>query len=282
MADTKIEWCDKVWNPTTGCSKISAGCANCYAERIANRFWGDRKFNDIKCHPERLNEPMKWRKPQKIFGNSMSDLFHEDVPFEFIDRVFGVMAACKKHIFMILTKRPERALEYYIDKANYWSICKYAFELYSKETPANGFTKPSMLNNVWLGVTAENQQTADKRISILLQIPAAVRFVSVEPMLGAVNLTKILLPTQYQPDWFMGREAGSFFNSLCSDSENRWDSNNHLDWVICGPETGPGKRLMKNEWILDLYQQCTDAGVPFFDKKNVLGLNLKQFPEVPQ
>jgi protein gp37 len=265
MAETKIEWCDKVWNPTTGCSKISAGCANCYAERIANRFWGDRKFNDIKCHPERLNEPMKWRKPQKIFGNSMSDLFHDDVPFEFIDRVFGVMAACKKHIFMILTKRPERALEYYIDKANYWSICKYAFELYSKETPANGFTKPSMLNNVWLGVTAENQQTADKRIPILLQIPAAVRFVSVEPMLRAVQLKTL---------------TGNYM-----DIKNKRTFERYIDrlgWVICGPETGPGKRPMKREWIENLYQQCQSAGVPFFDKKNILGLNLKQFPEVPQ
>jgi protein gp37 len=240
MADTKIEWCDKVWNPTTGCSKISAGCVNCYAKRIANRFWGDRKFTDVRCHPERLNEPLKWRKPQKIFVNSMSDLFYEDVPFEFIDKVFAAMSAAWRQTFIILTKRPERMKQYInSDRPNHKRIGYNQF----------GEKIDWPLKNVWLGVTVENQEQ-DWRIEYLLETSAAVRFVSVEPMLGPVDLLK-------DPRWFW---AGS-----------------GLNWVIAGPETGSGARPMKNEWIRNLYAQCKDAGVPFFDKKNVLELNLQQF-----
>jgi protein gp37 len=107
MGDTSIEWTDKVWNPVSGCTKVSQGCKNCYAERVANRWWGDRKFTDVQIHPERLNQPLKWRKPSRIFVNSMSDLFHEDVPASFIDQVFATMSIAYTHTFQILTKRPD-------------------------------------------------------------------------------------------------------------------------------------------------------------------------------
>lgn len=113
MSKSKIEWTEKTWNPVTGCTKVSQGCKNCYAETIANRFWKDRKFTDVQCHADRLEQPLHWRKPTMVFVNSMSDLFHEDVPFEFIKQVFGIMHHCQKHTFQVLTKRPERALEFY-------------------------------------------------------------------------------------------------------------------------------------------------------------------------
>lgn len=265
MAETKIEWCDKVWNPVTGCSPVSAGCANCYAERIANRFWGDRKFTDVQYHPERLSEPLKWRKPKKIFVNSMSDLFHEDVPDEFISEVFAIMAVCQQHTFMILTKRPKRMQNYFRESSvdgigPYHSYIGKAAKRLGDRPNVKCRSIVWPLPNVWLGVTAENQETADERIPILLQIPAAVRFVSCEPLLESINLVQSV----NKLDWL---NPASF-------------KPGGLDWIICGPETGPGKRPMKREWIENLYQQCQSAEVPFFDKKNVLGLNLKQFPEV--
>jgi protein gp37 len=253
MAKTKIEWCDKVWNPTTGCSKISAGCANCYAERIANRFWGDRKFTDVRCHSERLNEPLNWRKPQKIFVNSMSDLFHEDVPFSFVEKVWDIMfdaTILHNHIFMILTKRPKRMLEF----SKWMNDCR----LRRIDYPG-----------VWLGVTVENQRTADERIPILLDILAVVRFVSIEPMLGPVDLTNI-------KDGFVDLDVLS--SKLGGPNDSMHWTGGKIDWIICGPETGPGARPIKSKWILDLYRQCADTGVPFFDKRNTLGLNLQQFP----
>jgi protein gp37 len=258
VAVTKIEWASKVWNPVTGCTKISEGCKHCYAARIAGRKFPkggfvDRDFSEVRCHPERLTQPSEWRKPQRVFVNSMSDLFHEDVPFEFIFQVFAYMlpmASNKwaRHTFMILTKRPQRMAEFI-----HWM------------TNRDGLRIEWPLKNIWLGVTAENQQTADERIPILLQIPAAVRFVSVEPMLGAVNLEPYL---QYPP---------LHENYKMTFGVNEFKG---LDWIICGGETGPQKRPFKREWIADLYDQCKAAGVPFFDKKDVLGLGLKEFPEV--
>jgi protein gp37 len=251
MADTKIEWCDKVWNPTTGCSKISAGCVNCYAERIANRFWGDRNFTDVRCHPERLNEPLKWRKPQKIFVNSMSDLFYEDVPFEFIDKVFAAMSAAWRQTFIILTKRPERMKQYInSDRPNHKRIGYNQF----------GEKIDWPLKNVWLGVTVENQEQ-DWRIKYLLETSAAVRFVSVEPMLETLNVKKYLWP-KHQVD-------GTLFDAPISVSGYdlaKLAGLNGLDWVICGGETGPGARPMHPDWVRSLRDQCVAAGVPFFFK----------------
>ena len=166
---TKIEWCEESWNPVTGCTKISTGCKNCYAEKMAKRLAGrfDYPADDpfkVTIHPNKLNQPLKWKKSRKIFVCSMGDLFHKDVPFDYIVEVLKIVDNGTRHTFLILTKRPERMREFFND---YFSgFC-------------NSFGPT--LRNLWLGVSVENQQTADERIPILLRIPAAVRFVSVEP-----------------------------------------------------------------------------------------------------
>ena len=211
---TKIEWATEVWNPVTGCTKISPGCDHCYAERMAKRLAGRAGYPkedpfQVIWRSDRLEQPLYWKQRRRVFVCSMGDLFHPDVPFRFIGDVWHTMWMAQ-HIFLVLTKRPERMLEF----------------LSSRHSPL------SLLGNVWLGVSAENQETADERIPILLECPAAVRFVSVEPMLGAVDI------------------------SGCA-----------LDWVICGCESGPKRRPMNVEWARDLRKQCAAAGVPFSMKQ---------------
>ncbi len=227
---TKIEWCDEVWNPITGCSSASEGCQNCYARRMARRLAGRCGYPawptefDVTFHPDRLELPLKWKKPRRIFVNSMGDFFHNEVDTHWIDDVLEVIGACPQHTFLVLTKRPQ-------------NIERKLYEV----TAAHGCRElggGDYLPNLWLGVTAENQARANERIPILLSIPAAVHFVSVEPMLGPVDLS----------------------NWLCPEGDV-------LDWVIAGPETGPGARECKPEWIEELANQCEDAGVPFFDKR---------------
>lgn len=190
---TSIEWTERTWNPITGCTKVSQGCKNCYAETIANRFWGDRKFTDVRCHADRLDEPLHWRKPCRIFVNSMSDLFHEDVPFEFIDKVM-VRSLWTPHIYQVLTKRPARMLEWSKEaERRIWKL---------NDKPV-GMTWP--LPNVWFGVSVENQETANERIPLLIQTPAEIRWVSAEPLLEAVVLTEWLPKL----DWVVvGGESG--------------------------------------------------------------------------
>ncbi|MEN6572066.1 MAG: phage Gp37/Gp68 family protein [Anaerolineaceae bacterium] len=226
MGKTKIEWADRVWNPVVGCTPVSAGCAHCYAKRIYDRFYQDKPFSKVQLHRERLFQPLHWKNPGRVFVNSMSDLFHPDVPFSYIDDVFGVMTGCPKHTFMVLTKRPERMLE--------WSKQYY-------------LPGASGSENVWLGVTAENQKAADERIPLLLETPAAVRFVSAEPMLGPVDLSKYLFADPSRPNWARL---------------------NMLQWVICGGESGPGARPMHPDWAKSIRDQCQAAGAPFFFKQH--------------
>lgn len=269
MTKTKIEWADRVWNPITGCEKVSAGCAHCYAERIARRFWKDRKFTDVRIHPERLREPLHWRKPQRIFVNSMSDLFHErvyDNDESFIDEVFAVAAACPQHTFMILTKRsgimrnyfnhPRRTM--YVESALEW-----LYEGRIHMMPELVWPLP----NVWPGVSVENQRTADERIPLLLQTPAAVRFVSCEPLLGPVDLTEIMESRPDLPDGVYGKN--SIKNALKSPEEHLFwtDNRPRLDWVIVGGESGPGARPMHPDWVRDIRDQCLTANVPLFFKQ---------------
>ena len=240
---TKIEWTDETWNPVTGCTKISAGCANCYAERMSKRLAGrfgypaDEPFR-VTLHPDRLHQPDYWKKPRLVFVVSMGDLFHEDVPYEFCGRVWAHFDANPRHTFQVLTKRPETM----------WDV--------AHNIPCG------TLPNVWLGVTTENQQCADERIPILLDTPAAVRFVSVEPMLGPVNISGWLVPPP--PHW--------------PDHDHPW-----LDWVIIGCESGPGRRPMELEWAVDLVRQCQAAGVPVFVKqigvKGKVSHNPEEWPE---
>ena len=232
---SKIEWTEETWNPVTGCTKISAGCQHCYAERMAHRLAGRFGYppapNQFKVtlHPDRLDEPFHWKKPRKVFVCSMGDLFHEDVPDWFIKDVLALVQMCPQHTFQVLTKRPERMSGFFVKK--------YQDDFHRKYGP---------IKNLWLGVTAENQQAADERIPWLLKTPAAVRFVSVEPMLGPVDLGNFLCLTHSRGGLTLG---------------------NYLDWVVGGGETGPKAREMKLEWIKELYRMCKDTETPFFFKK---------------
>lgn len=239
MSQSSIEWTDKTWNPVTGCTKVSQGCKNCYAETIADRFFAKqyapnadgsaRKFTDVRCHPERLDQPLHWKNPYRVFVNSMSDLFHENVPFEFILACMARMVTADQHTYQILTKRPERALEFdrYMAKSDY---------------------SVAWRKNIWLGVSVENQKMADERIPLLLDTPAATRFLSVEPMLEAVSLTNL---------------CGVGFDALYGVAE----CTRKIDWVICGGESGPGARPFNLAWAESLREQCKAAGVPFFMKQ---------------
>ncbi len=237
MASTKIPWATKVWNPVTGCEKVSEGCDNCYAKPFAeNRLRNHPNF-DIKYkyrdgfkptfHPEALKEPEKWKKPQRVFVVSMGDLFHEDIPFTDIVRVFVEMVKHPKHTFMLLTKRPQRMKEF-IDWVNPNCLID--------------------LKNIWLGVTVENQERAAERIPILLEIPAAIRFVSIEPMLSEIDFKQVA--------------SRKFLNWLLTD-KNQYP----LDWVICGGETGHNARPMNSDWVKKLRDQCFVSETPFFFKQ---------------
>jgi len=237
---TKIEWAEETWNPVTGCSPISEGCQHCWAKRMAKRLAGrfgyprDDPFR-VTLHPDKLEQPLHWKKPRLIFVCSMSDFFHPAIPFEYQNAILRVIRRCPQHTFMILTKRAEQL-------AMWDHICGW-----------------DPLPNLWLGVTVENQQRAEERIPILLQTPAIVHFVSVEPCLSAIDLTPWLgsCPecggSGYVADGYGGGE-------FCG-------CNGPLDWVICGGETGPGARPMQPKWVRSLRDQCQKVGVPFFFKQ---------------
>lgn len=264
MSDgTKIEWTDASWNPLRGCSRVSEGCRNCYAETVAGRFSGPGMpyeglitktskgptwNGEINLVPEKLAEPLRWTKPRMIFVNSMSDLFHENVPEKYIQKVFAVMAAAKKHTFQILTKRPEKMLKILASKDLRWIVdgCialnkdgLIGPEIFDMEWP---------LPNVWLGVSVENQATADERIPLLLQTPAAVRWISAEPLIGPVDISQWI-----DPDYFTG----------CAD-----DGIKGLHWVVAGGESGSNARPMHPDWARSLRDQCQEAGVPFLFKQH--------------
>lgn len=262
MQKTDIEWADYTWSPVTGCSPASAGCDNCYAARIAKRFEGTKAFPDgfnVTLHPERLNDPRKLKQAgQMIFVCSMADLFHPDVPDSFIESVFAVMRNTPQHTFFVLTKRPERMF------SKDWAVCSDQFAVDSK------MISQWYAPNIWLGVSAENQEAADKRIPVLMDLPVAHRFVSVEPMLGPVDLC--VIPANCHG--FNGDDvAEDYFSALTGwtyDPQDRMMGRklfNHLEWVICGGETGSGARKCQAEWVERLFDQCHTFYVPFFFKK---------------
>ena len=261
-AKSKIEWTDATWNPVTGCTKISEGCRNCYAERIANRFW-DHPFTEVQLRASFLDkvfdQPYHWKKPRRIFVCSMGDLFHEDVPTSFIGDVVDVMGSTSQHTYMILTKRPQRMMEL-------WNI----------NSAPGGRLGKNGLKNVWLGVSVENQKAADERIPLLLQTPAPVRFVSVEPMLEEINLTKPFCKTCENGQRGFGSLSGFSPCPECDDNPGL----HSLDWVICGAESGPGARPFEMGWARDLKNQCVQAGVPFFFKQGRIEGKLVKMPEL--
>ena len=276
MANTSIEWTDKVWNPVTGCTKVSAGCKNCYAERMMGRNLPGmtQKFTDVVCHPERLETPLHWRKPSRIFVNSMSDLFHNDVPDEFILSCFQEMESISRHTYQILTKRPERARSLLsriklCDPGLGWMTLDGENPVgYGGKAKAlfNPHTWP--LPNVWLGVSVENQETADHRIPLLLQTPAAVRFVSAEPLLGPVSLRwKDSVPFGIEHPRHLHPKDDAARRVIT----DQYDGLRELDWVICGGESGPGARPCDIRWIRSVVEQCKASSVPCFVKQ--LGAN---------
>ena len=285
MGDTSIQWTDKTWNPTRGCSRVSQGCVNCYAERQAARFAQPPLYGmppdtagpfhgfvkRVNGHPawtgkvelieSKLTEPLRWRKPARIFVNSMSDLFHEALPDEAIDRVFAVMALCPQHTFQILTKRPDRLRKWASEQNPYATVGhriathgNNISAVWKRELPnTHSLTWP--LPNVWLGVSVEDQATADERIPLLLQTPAAVRFVSYEPALGPVDFSPYIFCVECkEKDGFNAESDG-----LCKRPI--------LDQIIVGGESGPGARPFDLAWARQTIKQCHAAGVACFVKQ---------------
>ena len=240
---SKIEYVDETWNPVTGCTKVSPGCENCYAERMARRLAGrfgypeaPRHF-DVTLHPNRLDEPLRRKKPTRYLVCSMGDLFHADVPFSFITRVWMTAAQTPQHTYLVLTKRPRMA-RWFVDTLH-------------KETAA---TQP--MRNVWLGVTVENQDEV-WRVDELLKVPAALHWVSLEPMLGPIEI-----PNHYLDPGEV--DSGGF---------TPWDApiaiegpGPVLDLVVLGGETGPGARPCRPDWVRKVRDDCVAAGVDFFFK----------------
>jgi protein gp37 len=268
-----IEWTDATWNPVRGCTKVSAGCKNCYAERFAERFRGvpghafEQGF-DVRLVPDALDLPLRWKKPRRVFVNSMSDLFHEDVPFHYVDQVFGVMAACRYgrdggpgHTFQILTKRAERMKTYLsTDRRRAWAFA--GARIGGGEDPDPMFDQidlgPQALPNVWLGVSVEDQAAADERIPELLATKAAVRFLSCEPLLGPVDLRRVGGDTDSLDPDDTGHESGG---------PAGWISGPAIDWVIVGGESGSRARAMEEAWARSIVEQCRAASVPVFVKQ---------------
>jgi protein gp37 len=230
---SNIEWTEMTWNPVTGCTKVSQGCKNCYAERMARRLEAmgtDRYRNgfEVTLHPDLLDVPRNWRQPKIVFVNSMSDLFHDDIPLAYIQRVFATMRDCPHHTFQVLTKRSER-------------LAELAAQL-------------PWPKNVWMGVSVEDARVLH-RVHDLQTVPAAVRFLSLEPLLGPLDALPL----------------------------------DGIHWAIVGGESGPKARSMRREWVVSIFLQCRAAGVPFFFKqwggvrKDLTGreLNGRTYNEMP-
>lgn len=249
MSDgTKIEWTDATWNPVTGCSVVSPGCTNCYAmglagtrlrnhpsragltdESKAGPVWNGK----VRLNEDWLTQPLKWRRPRTIFVCAHGDLFHENVPDEWIDRVFRVINMTPHHTYQILTKRARRMRQYMSDQER---VIQVAFEGRAEWPP----------RNAWLGVSAEDQKRADERVPDLLATPAAVRFVSAEPLLGPIDFNEIIP------------------NPIAWNFKHGFDG---LNWIIVGGESGPGARPMHPDWVRSIRDQCASAGVAFFFKQ---------------
>jgi protein gp37 len=283
MGKTSIEWTDKVWNCVRGCSRVSEGCRNCYAERIAARFSaedgdprlpfsefaimtpaGPRWTGRVELIESKLLEPLSWRKPCRVFVNSMSDLFHENLPDEAIDRVFAVMALCTHITFQVLTKRAERMRRYMDVFGDGRRVCvndqigrwMQFMDDFPKGRSFPRFCEQWPLANVWLGVSVEDQKTADERIQLLLKTPAAVRFVSAEPLLGPVDFRQWL-------------RCVACAEGRTDESRDRGDPCQTivLDQIIVGGESGPGARPCRVEWVESIIEQCRAAGVACFVKQ---------------
>lgn len=303
MADkSHIEWTDATWNPITGCSVVSPGCTNCYAMKLA----GTRLKNhpsragltidtkagpvwngEVRFNKEWLTQPLRWKKPRMVFVCAHGDLFHEDVPEEWIDLVFAVMALCPQHTFQVLTKRSDRMLSYLTKQKNPGSMAaqnRVAWEAVPTALSIAGIKWKHLgiyegwraraieagtvwpLPNVWLGVSVEDQERANKRIPKLLETPAAVRWISAEPLLGSVDLTKISLGSS-DANFYAGphlKTVEFFINALAGVESFNWPG---IDWVVVGGESGNDTRPMHPDWARSIREQCKAHGTRFFFKQ---------------
>jgi protein gp37 len=308
MSKSKIEWTEETWNPIVGCTIVSPGCTNCYAMRMAARIerMGNRPHYDglirsvkgnaiwtgkLALAPEStLLAPLRRKKPTTYFVNSMGDLFHEDAPNEWIDKVFAVMALCPQHTFQVLTKRAERMRDYFHNLDAVEDRTEgYISEIVGKQNGPISVRPP--LPNVWLGVSCERQQEANERIPHLLATPAAIRFISAEPLLGPIDFRMLsyesgnLLPEAMRVNdercsinalTGVSTWPGCHYQSPVIKREARIENGTlfesggeyrGIDWVIVGGESGPKARPMKGEWAVSLRDQCVAAGIAFFFKQ---------------
>lgn len=263
MADgSHIQWTEATWNFVTGCTKISDGCLNCYIERTPPFRMQHRRFDEtgiggktgVTLHSDRLGLPMKWRDPRRIFVNSLADLFHEDVPDRFIADAFAVMALTPRHTFQVLTKRHGR-MRHLLSSPYFRRMVQRACLVRVGDT-APWLVEPWWpLRNVWVGVSVENQRWANIRIPVLLDTPAAVRWISAEPLLGPLDLHWCNGVDAIQRDWVGGTAGGT------------GAAHPFLDWCVLGGESGPGSREMDTDWARRVVADCREAGVPVFVKQ---------------
>jgi len=282
---TKISWATETWNPVVGCSRISAGCKNCYAAEAAKsaRLQQFPQYQNVKDWDgtvefveSQLNKPLSWRSPQTIFVCSMSDLFHENVEDEWRDQIFAVMAIATQHTFQLLTKRPEQMKEYFQHESRLTRVSYQIYEIQRKELERSGkqikFDHPLTfpLPNVWLGTSVENRKAANDRIPLLLMCPATVRFLSCEPLLEAINIKDYL------------------------SADNEEFGHPGIDWVIIGGESGSNSRSCHIDWIRSIVTQCQATNTAVFVKqlgsdaildgnrlrlKDRKGADMQEFPE---
>ncbi|WP_298429604.1 DUF5131 family protein [uncultured Jannaschia sp.] len=307
MADkTKIEWTDATWNPITGCAVVSPGCTNCYAMKLAGTRLqhhpsragltrdtrsGPVWTSEVRFNEQWLDQPPRWRKPRMIFVCAHGDLFAEGVPDKWIDKVFAVMALAPQHTFQVLTKRADRMRDYcdsITSRSGAERIATAAAWIWGGKNPdgiVDGImveiADQSCLPNVWLGVSVEDQARADERIPLLLDTPAAVRWISAEPLLAPIELRRLsgrregenfdamagafweaVLPNRYEP-------ISPPLNSVPSPTHRQWTSGAgpRVDWVVAGGESGSGARPMHPDWARSLRDQCAAAGVPLLFKQ---------------
>ncbi len=262
--NSKIEWTDATWNPIRGCSVVSSGCKNCYAMQVAARFSGaGQAYEDLAYRNEsgahwtgkvafvdkHLEDPLRWKRPRRIFVNSMSDLFHPEVKFDWLNRIFDVMERASQHTFQILTKRPDLMRCYVGDRFDERKV---------------------VAPNIWFGVSVEDQRSADERIPDLINTPAAVRWLSCEPLLEAVDLSEYFDCSNVLENWPFGKvyaPSGEPFNGKL------------IHWVVVGGESGHGARPMHPDWARSLRDQCVAANVPFFFKQHGEWLHESQTDE---